>query len=162
MPPPTSTGCSVSWPKLRVSPVIANRRKQKLHAANTRTAGASSAPRNGYGNLTGAQEQANAAANARPIAMNSAASQKRYEVYYSGRVQGVGFRANARYLARRYPVTGFVRNLPDGRVHLVVEGPVEQVTALLDEIDDSMAGNIVSAPRTVSPATGQFTSFSIA
>lgn len=87
---------------------------------------------------------------------------KRYEVYYSGRVQGVGFRANAQYLARRYPVTGFVRNLPDGRVHLVAEGQPEHVQQLLEDIEDSMAGNIVSAPKMVHVATGEFASFVIA
>ena len=45
------------------------------------------------------------------------------EVYYAGNVQGVGFRYTARCAAAGLDVTGFVRNLPDGRVHLVVEGP---------------------------------------
>jgi acylphosphatase len=94
--------------------------------------------------------------------MSTPSPSKRYEVHYSGRVQGVGFRANARHLARRYPVTGFVRNLPDGRVLLVVEGAKEEVERLLEAIDHSMAGNIVSAPRAVLPATGEFADFSIA
>jgi acylphosphatase len=77
-------------------------------------------------------------------------------------VQGVGFRAHARHLARGHAVTGFVRNLPDGRVHLVVEGSKEDVEAFLEEIATSMAGNIVSAPRATFPATGEFPDFSIA
>jgi acylphosphatase len=92
----------------------------------------------------------------------STAGVKRYEVYYAGRVQGVGFRANARHLARRYAVTGFVRNLDDGRVQLVAEGEAGEVGQLLEAIEESMAGNIVSAPRVVLPATGEFASFSIA
>jgi acylphosphatase len=87
---------------------------------------------------------------------------KQYEVYYAGRVQGVGFRANAQYLARRHPVTGFVRNLPDGRVHLVAEGLPDDVQQLLDEIADSMAGNITAAPVTTRAATGKYVGFSIA
>ncbi|WP_254509961.1 acylphosphatase [Anatilimnocola floriformis] len=87
---------------------------------------------------------------------------KQYEVYYAGRVQGVGFRANAQHLARRYPVTGFVRNLPDGRVHLVAEGLEDHVRQLLEDIADSMAGNIVSAPTQSRPATGKYVGFSIA
>ena len=47
---------------------------------------------------------------------------ERRVVHYSGRVQGVGFRYTVRTLATRFAVTGFVRNLADGRVQLVVEG----------------------------------------
>jgi len=65
--------------------------------------------------------------------MNEPRTSKQYEVYYSGRVQGVGFRANARHISRRYEVTGFVRNLPDGRVHLLAEGQQEHVEQFLAE-----------------------------
>lgn len=90
------------------------------------------------------------------------AQHKQYEVFYAGRVQGVGFRANAQFLARRYPVSGFVRNLPDGRVHLIAEGLPEQVQQLLEDIADSMAGNITAAPTSTRPATGKYVGFSIA
>jgi acylphosphatase len=52
-------------------------------------------------------------------------------VHYSGRVQGVGFRATLAAMARRYPVSGWVRNLPDGRVQLLVDGPAVAVEAFL-------------------------------
>jgi len=56
-------------------------------------------------------------------------------VYYSGHVQGVGFRATAAAIARRHPnVRGWVRNLPDGRVELLADGGGEAVDALLDEV----------------------------
>jgi acylphosphatase len=56
-------------------------------------------------------------------------------VYYSGRVQGVGFRATAVALARRHPnVRGWVRNLYDGRVELLAEGPAEAVEAFLADV----------------------------
>ena len=83
----------------------------------------------------------------------------RCEVHYSGRVQGVGFRWNACSIARDYSVTGFVRNLPDGRVHLVAEGEREEVERFLAAIADSMAGNIRHAQTVVNPATGEFHSF---
>ncbi len=55
-------------------------------------------------------------------------------VYYSGTVQGVGFRATTAALARNFDVAGTVENLPDGRVKVVVEGEVKQVRAFLDEL----------------------------
>jgi acylphosphatase len=44
------------------------------------------------------------------------------QVYYSGNVQGVGFRYTVKSVATGFEVTGMVRTLPDGRVHLVAEG----------------------------------------
>ena len=52
-------------------------------------------------------------------------------VHYTGRVQGVGFRATAASIAQSYPVTGWVRNLPDGRVQLLAEGEDKDVQAFL-------------------------------
>ena len=46
----------------------------------------------------------------------------RATVQYSGDVQGVGFRYTAVTIARGYNVSGYVQNLSDGRVRLVVEG----------------------------------------
>ena len=66
-------------------------------------------------------------------------------VYYAGDVQGVGFRATAASLARRYPaVRGWVRNLPDGRVELLADGPAEAVEVFLADVRDRMAGYIDS------------------
>jgi acylphosphatase len=56
----------------------------------------------------------------------------RYHVLVSGRVQGVFFRDTCRRLAQRYGVAGWVRNLPDGRVEAVFEGPAENVGHLVD------------------------------
>ena len=62
----------------------------------------------------------------------------RRRVYYSGRVQGVGFRFTSQRLAERYLVGGYVRNLADGRVELVAEGEPTQVDGLLDAIQSRM------------------------
>jgi acylphosphatase len=56
----------------------------------------------------------------------------RNHVLVSGRVQGVFFRDTCRRLARQYGVAGWVRNLPDGRVEAVFEGPAEDVGRLVD------------------------------
>ena len=63
-------------------------------------------------------------------------------VYYSGRVQGVGFRYTAHHVAQEHDVAGFVRNLPDGRVEVKVEGSLEQVEAFLSALAQRMAGYI--------------------
>ena len=83
----------------------------------------------------------------------------RCEVHYSGHVQGVGFRWNACAISRDFSVTGFVRNLHDGRVHLVTEGERKEVERFLAAIADSMAGNIRHAQTVVESATGEYPSF---
>jgi acylphosphatase len=69
----------------------------------------------------------------------------RKQVRYTGRVQGVGFRAAARGVARQHPVTGWVRNEPDGSVLLEVQGSAAAVEAVLAGIRDRMRRNIASA-----------------
>ncbi len=86
---------------------------------------------------------------------------ERREVHYSGRVQGVGFRYTARSIAQSYPVTGYVQNLADGRVELVVEGEVESISALLRAISTEMGRNIRDVRETTEPATGQFKGFDV-
>ena len=50
------------------------------------------------------------------------ALRRRLTVFYSGQVQGVGFRYTAKTVATGFEITGTIRNLPDGRVELVAEG----------------------------------------
>lgn len=56
----------------------------------------------------------------------------RKHIYFSGRVQGVGFRYSATYLARPLGLTGWVRNLWDGRVEMEVQGDDRAIERLLD------------------------------
>ena len=56
------------------------------------------------------------------------------QVFYEGNVQGVGFRWSVRNVAKGFDVTGFVRNLRDGRVELQVAGNEEEVRAFLEAI----------------------------
>lgn len=56
----------------------------------------------------------------------------RYRVLVSGRVQGVFFRDSCRRVAEDHDVGGWVRNLPDGRVEAVFEGPPDDVRLLVD------------------------------
>jgi acylphosphatase len=66
----------------------------------------------------------------------------RRRVYYSGRVQGVGFRYTGQRLADEHAVAGYVRNLPDGRVELVAEGDADAVEELLAAVRRQMHGYI--------------------
>jgi len=86
---------------------------------------------------------------------------QRREVLYSGRVQGVGFRYTVHRLVRNYEVKGFVKNLPDGRVQLVVEGQTDEMDRLLEDVARTMSGYIRETAVEVAPATGQFGEFTI-
>ena len=83
------------------------------------------------------------------------------EIHYAGNVQGVGFRYTVRSLAVGVDVTGFVRNLPDGRVHLVVEGATDEINEFLDAIKAEMTAYIRDVQETARPATGRFPAFEI-
>jgi acylphosphatase len=74
-------------------------------------------------------------------------------VQYSGRVQGVGFRYTAQELAARYPVAGWVRNLANGDVELVAEGPSEALDSFLDAVALRMANYIERTDITEQPTS---------
>lgn len=79
------------------------------------------------------------------------------QVFYSGRVQGVGFRYTVKRIAGGYEVMGLVRNLPDGRVELqAMSDDADELTAFLQAIQDSsLGGNIKSAEeRSIPPLAG--------
>ncbi len=62
---------------------------------------------------------------------------ERAVVYYNGHVQGVGFRYTCRALALEFSVTGYIKNLDDGRVELVAEGEREEIEKFLEAIRQS-------------------------
>lgn len=67
-----------------------------------------------------------------------------HRVYFSGRVQGVGFRFNTVDVAKQFDVTGYVRNLADGRVELLAEGEPKVVEAFVDAVCGRMQSFIRS------------------
>jgi acylphosphatase len=73
---------------------------------------------------------------------------QRLQVFYSGRVQGVGFRYTVKALAQGFEVAGVVRNLPDGRVELVVEGERSELDAFRTAIQDSELGHFIRHEET--------------
>lgn len=80
----------------------------------------------------------------------------RLTVHFSGRVQGVGFRYTTQRIARNHVVAGYVENLDDGRVHLVIEGQPNDLRAFLADIQDRMQDYIHSTQIIESPATQEF------
>jgi acylphosphatase len=82
-------------------------------------------------------------------------------VYFSGRVQGVGFRFLASQVAREFEVAGIVSNLADGRVLLEAEGRADQVAAFVAAIEERMHGYIRKVERTKDKRAPQFSGFAI-
>jgi acylphosphatase len=73
---------------------------------------------------------------------------------FEGKVQGVGFRASVLSLAKGYEVTGWVKNLSDGRVELFASGEAEEIEAFLQGIREShLAGHIDH--ENITPATAE-------
>ena len=82
------------------------------------------------------------------IARVSESEPIRRELFFSGRVQGVGFRYTAQMVSRDYAVSGYVRNLADGRVELVAEGPRDEVDRFQRAVEGAMKGNIENTATT--------------
>ena len=60
---------------------------------------------------------------------------------FAGRVQGVGFRYSTKNLAKGFDVLGWVKNLPDGRVELQIQGDEEELDEFIQELQDSPLGH---------------------
>jgi len=82
-------------------------------------------------------------------------------VFFSGRVQGVGFRYQALQVAKGYEVSGWVRNLPDGRVQLEAEGRLEEVRDFIIAIQERMEGYIRKVEKAETQRAPQFQGFTI-
>lgn len=86
----------------------------------------------------------------------------RAHVFVSGRVQGVFFRSRTRYEAKRRNVTGWVRNLSDGRVEAVFEGEKDDVEMLIRFCNGGPPGARVTKVETLREKyAGEFADFRI-
>ena len=89
-------------------------------------------------------------------------SRSRLHIFYSGRVQGVGFRYTVKIRASGFEVTGIVRNLSDGRVEMVAEGRKEELEAFRRAIRDSEVGRFIRNEQAAwNEATEEFRGFEI-
>ena len=86
---------------------------------------------------------------------------KRLHVYYSGRVQGVGFRFTADRVARAMDVCGWVKNLSDGRVEIVAESSSEILQNFLRQIETEMRHDIREKSIEYTDANDEFVNFRI-
>lgn len=82
-------------------------------------------------------------------------------VYFSGRVQGVGFRYTTLQVAKEFEVSGWVKNLIDGRVQLETEGAPHTVKAFITALEDRMHGYIRKTERQSEKRVPQFVGFGI-
>ncbi|MBP6506367.1 MAG: acylphosphatase [Opitutaceae bacterium] len=82
-------------------------------------------------------------------------------IFYSGHVQGVGFRYAVLQIAKEFEVAGYVRNLPDGRVQVEVEGTAADITAFVDAVEERMHGFVRNIERQSALRPRQFSGFTI-
>ena len=86
---------------------------------------------------------------------------QRRTYHFTGRVQGVGFRYTAQSATNGKRVTGYVRNLPDGRVEMILEGPAADMDGVLETIRGQLGENIRETVFHTSAATREFPDFRI-
>ncbi|SDS64860.1 acylphosphatase [Opitutus sp. GAS368] len=82
-------------------------------------------------------------------------------VFFTGRVQGVGFRYQALQVAKGFEVSGFVQNLPDGRVQLEAEGAAPEVREFITAVQERMEGYIRQTEQSEAKRAAQYAGFTI-
>ncbi len=87
---------------------------------------------------------------------------KRLKAFFTGTVQGVGFRVEVQRLAQGYPLTGYVRNLYNGQVEVVAEGEDAVLHDFLKALrESSLAAYIRGVKTEWDEARGEFYAFRI-
>ncbi len=82
-------------------------------------------------------------------------------ILFSGQVQGVGFRWTTERIASRLFLRGFVRNLPDGRVDVVVAGSAASIQQLIDKLQERFGSGMTDVQRHTFEGANEFTGFVI-
>lgn len=96
-----------------------------------------------------------------PAAVTKRARNIRRTIFFSGTVQGVGFRYTTCDIASKFRVAGFIRNLPDGRVELVAEGREIDLDRFQCAVEEAMCGHVSDVAVSDGAATREFKKFSI-
>jgi len=86
---------------------------------------------------------------------------KRAHIYYSGRVQGIGFRYTVADMANYLKVAGWVKNLDDSRVEVVAEADEDTLNIFLQQVNQHFSRYIKDAEIEWLPASGEFRDFSV-
>lgn len=86
---------------------------------------------------------------------------ERRRILYSGAVQGVGFRWTTAAALKDIAVSGYVRNLSDGRVELVIEGDPLDIDEAAGRVRAALARHIAAETDERAPATGELRGFGI-
>lgn len=83
-------------------------------------------------------------------------------ITFTGRVQGVGFRFTAQRIANRYELTGYVKNLPNGQVEMLVQGNPKDIEGCLRDISESFKSMIRDTHKQKVSVRNKYKSFQIA
>ena len=83
------------------------------------------------------------------------------QILFSGRVQGVGFRYTTQRIATGLPLRGFVRNLPDRRVEVIVTGSASSIQRLVAELREYFGTGITDIDRQIIEAPEIFEGFEV-
>ena len=86
---------------------------------------------------------------------------KAQRILFSGMVQGVGFRFTAQSLARRHKVFGWVKNLVNGKVEILAEGPEENLDIFLSSLKEEFSQHIADLEIEEAVYFGGFKDFQI-
>lgn len=83
------------------------------------------------------------------------------QILFSGQVQGVGFRYTTARIASGLPVRGFVRNLPDRRVEVIVTGSAVSIQRLIARLREYFGSGITDMDRQIIDAPEDFQEFEV-
>lgn len=86
---------------------------------------------------------------------------QKWQLLFRGRVQGVGFRYTSAQVAKQLGISGWVRNLPDGRVELHAQGTSDELELYLESLQSAIHGTISEIEKVVSSADPSLCGFEI-